>query len=66
MTEEKTTHILIGVLTFHRSQYTCDDNHNLMRQIYTFVDKHKLKTPSFIKLNGVEMKCRVSYTSTLS
>jgi hypothetical protein len=23
------------------------------------MDKHKLKTPSFIKLNDVEMKCRV-------
>ena len=43
MTEKKTTHILIAVLTFHRSQYTCDGNHKLMRQIYTFMDKHKLE-----------------------
>jgi len=55
---ENYTHSL-AVLTFRRSQYTCDDNHNMVRQIYTFMDKRKLKISPFIKLNGVEVKRRV-------
>ena len=59
MRGEKATHIVIAFLAFHRSQYTCDGNHKLMQQIYTFMGKHKLKISSFIKLEAVEMKCRL-------